>query len=318
VPQKTIAALPITDARAEGKPAARFAAPLTSMDWLLILCMIIWGTHYSIAKAALEVLPPFLFNALRFSAGMAALYAVMKVSGESCALKRSAIPRLIFTSFLLHVIYQAFFINGLRYTTVANSVLINTIAPIGVVLVDVVLRRERGGWRLFSGMALAIGGVLTVVLSRYAGQIEIGNQMTLLGDVLTLIGIVVWVAMTLSLRELMAGNPVMSVSFWLLVCGAILDTFIAIPDALSFDWSLLTSEIGLAVLYSGMVAIAIGGTIFNLALKRIGASRTAIFVNLQPIVAAFVAIIFLGEPFTLWLVLGIGLVIIGMLRLRVG
>jgi drug/metabolite transporter (DMT)-like permease len=248
---------------------------------------------------------------------MAALYAVMKASGESFALRRSAIPRLIFTSFLLHVVYQAFFINGLRYTTVANSVLINTIAPIGVVLVDVVLRRERGGWRLFSGMALAIGGVLTVVLSRYAGQIEIGNQMTLLGDVLTLIGIVVWVAMTLSLRELMAGNPVMSVSFWLLVCGAILDTFIAIPDALSFDWSLLTIEIGLAVLYSGMVAIAIGGTIFNLALKRIGASRTAIFVNLQPIVAAFVAIIFLGEPFTLWLVLGIGLVIIGMLRLRV-
>jgi drug/metabolite transporter (DMT)-like permease len=110
----------------------------------------------------------------------------------------------------------------------------------------------------------------------------------------------------------------MSVSFWLLVCGAIFDALIAIPDALSFDWSLLTWEIGLAVLYSGMVAIAVGGTIFNLALKRIGASRTAIFVNLQPIVAAFVAIIFLGEPFTLWLVLGIGLVIIGMMRLRIG
>lgn len=318
MPQKTIAALPIADGHSERESARKLALPLSPMDGLLILCMIIWGTHYSIAKAALDVLPPFLFNAFRFSAGLVALYAVMKVSGESFAFKRSAIPRLIFTSFLLHVVYQAFFINGLRYTTVANSVLINTIAPIGVVLVNLVLRRERGSKRLFSGMALAISGVLIVVLSRYAGQIQIGDQATLLGDVLTLIGIAAWVAMTFSLRELMADNPVMSASFWLLLCGAVLDALIAIPDALRFDWSLLTWEVGLAVLYSGMVAIAIGGTIWNLALKRIGASRTAAFVNLQPIVAAFVAVIFLGEPFTLWLVLGIGLVIIGMMRLRIG
>lgn len=318
VPEKTLAALPIRDAQPERKSVARFALPLTPMELLLVLGMIIWGTHYSIAKAALEVLPPFLFNAFRFSVGVVALYVVMRASGESFAFKRSAIPRLLFTSFLLHVVYQAFFINGLRYTTVANSVLINTIAPIGVVIVNILTRRERGSWRMFSGMGLAVGGVLIVILSRYADQIGIGTQTTLLGDVLTLIGIFVWIGMTFSLRELMADNPVMAASFWLLVCGAILDSFIAIPDALHFDWSLLTWEVGLAILYSGVIAIAVGGTIWNLALKRIGASRTAAFLNLQPIVAAFVAVIFLSEPFTLWLVLGICLVIIGMTRLRMG
>lgn len=283
-----------------------------------MLGMIIWGTHYSIAKAALDVLPPFLFNAFRFSTGVIALYLVMRVNGESFFFRRSAIPRLIFTSFLLHVVYQAFFINGLRYTTVANSVLINTTAPIGIVIINILLRRERGSWRAFSGMALAVGGVLIVILSRYADQVGIGTHTTLLGDVLTMLGILAWIAMTFSLRELMADNPVMAASFWLLLCGAILDAFIAIPDALSFDWSLLTWEVGLAVLYSGAIAIAVGGTIWNLGLKRIGASRTAAFVNLQPIVAALVAVLFLGEAFTLWLVLGIGLVIIGMTRLRIG
>ncbi|PJF35016.1 MAG: hypothetical protein CUN49_12735 [Candidatus Thermofonsia Clade 1 bacterium] len=319
VPEKTLAALPVSEARAKREPLARLALPFTPIELLLVLCMIIWGTHYSIAKAALVVLPPFLFNAFRFSTGVIALYLVMKASGESFAFKRSAIPRLIFTSFLLHVVYQAFFINGLRYTTVANSVLLNTTAPIGVVLVNIfLLRHERGSWRMFSGMALAVSGALTVILSRYADQIGVGAQTTLLGDGLTLIGILAWIAMTFSLRELMADNPVMSASFWLLVCGTVLDVLIAIPDALSFDWSLLTWEVGLAVLYSGAVAIAIGGTIWNLALKRIGASRAAAFVNLQPIVAALVAVVFLGEPFTLWLVLGIGLVIIGMTRLRMG
>lgn len=314
MPEKTIAALPVT----EGKPLARFWLPLSPMDALLVLCMILWGTHYSVAKAALDVLPPFLFNAFRFSVGAAALFVLLKASGESFAFRRSAIPRLIFTSFLLHGVYQAFFVNGLRHTSVANSVLINTAAPIGVVLMNILLRRERGSRRMFSGMALAVGGVLVVIFSRYAGQIGIGGSTTLLGDALTMTGIIAWIAMTFSLRELMADNPVMATSFWLLVCGAVLDSIIAIPDALSFDWSLLTWEVWLAVIYSGAVAIAVGGTIWNLALKRIGASRTAAFINLQPIVAAFVAVVFLGEAFTLWLVLGIGLVIIGMTRLRMG
>ncbi|MFQ3535386.1 MAG: DMT family transporter [Aggregatilineales bacterium] len=318
MPEKTIAALPVSNAQPEREPTVRFALPLAPMELLLVLGMIIWGTHYSIAKAALDVLPPFLFNAFRFSTGVIALYLVMRVNGESFFFRRSAIPRLIFTSFLLHVVYQAFFINGLRYTTVANSVLINTTAPIGIVIINILLRRERGSWRAFSGMALAVGGVLIVILSRYADQVGIGTHTTLLGDVLTMLGILAWIAMTFSLRELMADNPVMAASFWLLLCGAILDAFIAIPDALSFDWSLLTWEVGLAVLYSGAIAIAVGGTIWNLGLKRIGASRTAAFVNLQPIVAALVAVLFLGEAFTLWLVLGIGLVIIGMTRLRIG
>ncbi len=318
MPEKTLAAVPVESLRPERKPTPRLALPLTPMELLLVLGMIIWGTHYSIAKAALDVLPPFLFNAFRFSVGVMALYSVMRASGESFAFKRSALPRLIFTSLLLHVVYQAFFINGLRYTTVANSVLINTIAPIGVVIVNILSRRERGSWRMFSGMALAVGGVLIVILSRYADQIGIGTPTTLLGDILTLIGIVAWIVMTFSLRELMADNPVMAASFWLLVCGALLNVCIAIPTAVAFDWSLLTWEVGLAILYSGAVAIAVGGTIWNLALKRIGASRTAAFINLQPIVAAFVAVIVLGEPFTLWLVLGISLVIIGMTRLRMG
>ncbi|MCS6870494.1 MAG: DMT family transporter [Anaerolineae bacterium] len=314
MPEKVIAILPT----AERKPVVRLNMPLAPIEMLLVLGMIIWGTHYSVAKAALSVLPPFLFNALRFSAAVATLYLIMRASSESFALKRSAILRLIFTSFLLHVLYQVFFINGLRYTTVANSVLISTIAPVGVIIVNILLRRERGSWRLFSGMSLAFGGVLIVILSRYADQIGLGTPTTLLGDALTVIGTFIWVGMTFSLRTLMTDNPVIPTSFWLLLCGTVLDACIAIPETLHFDWSLLTWEVGLAVLYSGVVSIGIGGAIWNLALKRIGASRTASFLNLQPIVAAFVAVIFLGEPFTLWLVLGIGLVIVGMTRLRIG
>lgn len=150
---------------AERKPVVRLSMPLAPIEMLLVLGMIIWGTHYSVAKAALSVLPPFLFNALRFSAAVATLYLIMRASSELFALKRSAILRLIFTSFLLHVLYQVFFINGLRYTTVANSVLISTIAPVGVIIVNILLRRERGSWRLFSGMSLAFGGVLIVILA---------------------------------------------------------------------------------------------------------------------------------------------------------
>lgn len=305
-------------AQAQAAPDERRLLGLSPTDWLLVFAMIIWGAHYSIAKAAVDVLPPFVFGAFRFTTGAITVGLIMRVTGESFHIPRREIPRVILIAIALYGVYQSLFINGLKLTTVAHSVLIQTAAPAGVVLFNIITRRERGSGGIWLGIALAVAGVCTVIFSRYAGQIAIGGASTLAGDALTLAGVIVWVGVTLAMRFLMSRNNVMAATFWLLVIGSGIVTALGLPDFATFDWALLDINMILAILFSGCIAIAVAGSIWNTALKKIGASRTAQYVNLQPIVAAAVAVIFLGEPFTIWLVIGMVLVLYGMYRVRVG
>jgi len=290
---------------------------LTLADGMLVLVMFIWGTHYSVAKAAVDVLPPFLYNALRFSVAAITVGISLRVSNVKLTLPRREWLPIIKVGFLSFVVYQVFFMQGLRNTVVAHSVLIITAAPIGVVLFNIARKRERGSKRIYLGMVLAVGGVLAVILSRYAGQFDFGSS-TLLGDGLTIISAVIWVLATLALRGVLDQNPALVANFWSLAWGALFALILGIPDALNFNWSSIQPGIILAILYSAVVSIGFAGTLWAYGLKRLGSSRASLFLNLQPIIAAGVAILFLGEPFTIWLVLGMSLVLFGMWQIRRG
>ncbi len=72
------------------------------------------------------------------------------------------------------------------------------------------------------------------------------------------------------------------------------------------------------IVYSGVISIAGAGTIWSFGIKRLGTSRTALYMSLQPIMAAIIAAIFLGELLTLGLFLGTALVLTGMWLVRRG
>ena len=287
------------------------------MDGLLVLAMVIWATNYSVAKSALDVMPPFVFNTLRFSAGAITLLLLMKVSGEKLVLPRREWLPLIGVSFLGNVVYQALYLNGLHRTSVAHSVLITTCAPIGVVLYNIWRKKERGSRRVALGIVLALCGVGTVIISRYAGQLDFSPAM-LIGDGLTVISAVIWVINTLALGPPLQRNPALAASFWMLFWGILFAAIIAAPDFLRFDWSLLKPESVRGILYSGIISIGGASTIWSFGIKHLGTSRCAIFVNLQPIVAAIIAALFLGEAVTPWLVVGIAIALTGMWLVRRG
>jgi drug/metabolite transporter (DMT)-like permease len=293
------------------------AANLTAMDGLLVLAMVIWATNYSVAKAALEVMPPFVFNTLRFSAGAVTLLVLMKASGEKLILPRREWLPLIYVSFLGNAVYQVLFLNGLHQTSVAHSVLITTIAPIGVVVYNIWRKKERGSRRVALGIVLALGGVGTVILSRYAGQMDFSPAM-LIGDGLMLASAVIWVINTLALGPPLERNPALAASFWMLLWGILFAAILAAPDFLRFDWSQVKPESIRGILYSGVISIGGASTIWSFAIKRLGTSRTAIFVNLQPIIAAIIAALFLGEAVTPWLVVGTVIALTGMWLVRRG
>src|SRR5258706_6589673 len=115
---------------------------LTRLDALLVGLMLVWGLNFVVAKTATDTLPPLVFNAIRFSLAAITLGTIFKLSGISLGLPRTEWLGLIGVAFLGNAAFQAFFMNGLHKTSVANSVLITTTAPIWLTLINAVRGHE--------------------------------------------------------------------------------------------------------------------------------------------------------------------------------
>jgi drug/metabolite transporter (DMT)-like permease len=121
--------------------------------------------------------------------------------------------------------------------------------------------------------SFALGGVLVQRLARQLDVLAISWGIYLVGSLF------------LALHALVAG----------------FDQRILSPDWHS--WSL--------ILFSGVAASAIGNLIWNRSIGILGISRTALFLNWVPLFAIAFAVVFLGEPFSWWLVFGFGCVVCG-------
>jgi drug/metabolite transporter (DMT)-like permease len=62
------------------------------------------------------------------------------------------------------------------------------------------------------------------------------------------------------------------------------------------------------VVYVGIVSSGLGYLTLMTGIQRAGAVMASAFVNLIPVAAILMAAVFLGEPVTLWLAAGAGLV----------
>ena len=80
---------------------------------------------------------------------------------------------------------------------------------------------------------------------------------------------------------MVAGTPV-----FLLVCA---------PQLWAQDWSRVRPVAWAGLAYSGLLAIALAQFIWNHGVRKMGSTRTAIYSNITPIVAVFVAWLALGE-----------------------
>lgn len=63
------------------------------------------------------------------------------------------------------------------------------------------------------------------------------------------------------------------------------------------------------VLFGALVNGLIGAVLFNFSLRAIGAQRVGVITYLEPLTAALLGVLVLGEPFTPWTLLGCALVL---------
>lgn len=273
-------------------------APLSVVDLAMVGVALIWGINASVVKFALRGWDPMAFNAVRLIIAAAMIFAAVRLMEGQWRLERRDILPVMLLGLVGNGLYQWLFIEAISHSTASNIALMIGLSPLMVTLGAALTGLERmTGW-VMSGTALSVAGVALVIAGQQGGFQFSGG--TLLGDMMGLVAAACWAAYTLFARPVIARvGSAQRVTAWAMACGAFANLLFAVPALAAQPLDRITSLSWFAMVYSAMMALAVGYLIYTWAVRRVGGARTAIYLNLTPVFAAVVAGIALGESWTL-------------------
>lgn len=279
---------------------------------LLLTAMIaIWGGSYAVVKVALTSLPPFLVVATRFWLAVLCLLPFLR-GGVAAQLRATVGPGLLAGCALAsgYLLQTA----GMNETSASmGGFLAGLIVPL-VGLGGFVWFRARFGLLSVAGLLLSVAG-MTLLCWPDGGE---GPRDSAYGIVLQIGSSTSYAAHILLLSRYGRGAPTVPFCLWQLLLVSVAATLaaalhgdLAAARTGAIDW---TTELVFAVLYLGVFATALGIGVQARVQHRIPAVHVALLFALQPLFAAFVAWITLGDRLTMLQLAG-GLTIVGAVLL---
>jgi drug/metabolite transporter (DMT)-like permease len=295
----------------EGEPSTPQSARWVT-DLLLFVMAVIWGINFSVIKYGTIFIAPLAYNGIRIPIAAAAQLAIARgMRLKSPAPK--ARMRLILLGMLGNGVYQILFILGVVRTSVATAALIVAATPALIAILGRLRGTELLTRRNWSGIACQLLGASTVVLGTSTGN---RGEDTMLGGALMLAAAISWALYSVSLREISKGMHTMQIGAYTALGGAIVMLVVGAPALLATKWMTVPPAAWGAVLYSSLLAMTVAYLFWYRGLRVLGPTRTAVYSNLQPLIAAIVAYFALGEVPTVTQGIGGILVVTGLLLTR--
>lgn len=280
---------------------------------LAVLATVIWSGNFIVARAVNSDIPPIALNFYRWLVASVVIFpfAYKKFKAEWPVIKKSW--RYLFWAALTGVsLFNTFVYVGAHYTSAINLALIGTTSsPIMSVLFARIFLKEKVSLLKATGMLLCIAGVL-YLLSK-------GNLNNLLqlrfgkGDLWVLLSAFCFAVYNTMVKKKPAGISPVSFLFTIFSMGTLLVAPFFIWEAGRFPAIQWDADLIISVLYLGIGASVICFLIWNMAIARLGAGRTALFGNLIPVFSSIEAIIFLNEDFYGFYVISMLLVFAGII-----
>lgn len=286
----------------------RFGA--TDLMMLAVAC--IWGANFTVVKYGTGVLAPLAFNGVRVALAALALTAIALVRRRPWPSARE-LATLLGIGVIGNGLYQVLFVEGIARTRASDAALVISAGPAFVALLGWLAGTERISPRAWVGISLSIAGIGLVV---FGGTAAAPGQSTLLGNGLVLVGSLCWAVFSVLLKPYTHRIDGVQLSAATMFGGAIALLVVAAPSVAAADWTAVGPSAWGAIVYSGIAGLVVAYLFWYRGVRVLGPTRTAMYVNLQPVFALAIAWAALGERPGFTQLLGAAGVMAGLLLAR--
>ncbi|HET9496490.1 MAG TPA: DMT family transporter [Chloroflexia bacterium] len=308
---------PAAAAQSQAGSASAAQQGFTIYDVALLGMVITWAANPAALKWALQYMDPLAFNALRFVLATLLPVGLVLFGRERFGWHRGDGWKILLLGVFGHGVYQAVFIVGLSQTLAGNVALILSVNPAFVAVFSALFGFERIRPYQWVGIAMTLAGVGLVVLGT-GNPLEFGSR--LLGDVL-IVGItMMWALYTVVSGPLLKRYSAVKLNALTMPVGAVVLLLVAGPSlaAAAPTFPEVPAPAWLVLALSGILAVSLSYIIWYRGLQVLGATRTAVYANLVPVLAALISFFIAQEPlgWTFWT--GMAIVLAGVSLTRFG
>lgn len=275
----------------------------------LVVMAACWGGQFVAARMVAPLLPPFTAGALRMAVAVAILLVLVRVlEGGLPRMDARGLVAMVALGFTGVFVWNACFFPALERVPAGRGALIMALNPIGTALGMALLFHERLTRGRWLGIGLALAGAVVVISrgdppSLFTGALGPG-ELLLFGSVLG------WVSYTLIGRGVLARISPLATTTWAAVFGG---AMLAVAAVFERPWAAVAAlpmQGWLSISYIGIFGTVVAFVFFSEGVRRIGPSRTTIFINFVPVFGVTFAALFLGEPILASMIVG-GMMVIG-------
>jgi drug/metabolite transporter (DMT)-like permease len=278
---------------------------------LTAVAPLCWGGNIVLARGVVDIIPPVGFAFWRWAIAFVILLPfAWSTARQDWPIVIRSWKIMVALSILGISFFNTMLYTAVHTTTAINGAMIQTTMPAVIILATLAMFRERVSGLQILGVAVCIFGAFIVILR--------GRWDTLLGmsfatgDILMMGAVILYALYSALLRQKPAVHPLsfliytfglgllflLPLYFWELAGGATMDP---------------TLPVILSILYVAVFPSIVAYFCWNRGVEVLGANRTGLFINLIPVFASILAILFLGESLQAFHVIGLALIFGGMI-----
>ncbi len=279
----------------------------------LVLTPLFWAGNAVIARSVVDTIPPLSLSFWRWCLALLILLPVglPKVRQQWPIVIQRWPSMLALAAFSVGAFNTLLYLSA-KTTTALNITLVNSTIPVMVALLAWILLRDRVRPFQAIGIALALLGML-VVVSR--GELAVFTRLAFQpGDLIMVAAVFCWGLFSVLLRR--QSVPLHPLAF--LTVQIALGVLVILPFYL-LDLLFISGGFELApdklppLLYVAVFPGLLAYAFWNHGVNTIGPSKAAMFMYLNPVFAAVLAGLFLGERLSVFHFIGGLLILLGLL-----
>ena len=278
----------------------------------LFLAPVLWGGALVGGRIIAGNLPPFTITLLRFIiVSLFSLPILYFKNGRLPIPSCKAVFHLMVLGLSGVLMFNFFLFSGLRTVSAIRSSIFISVSPFVVLLSSGLVFHEKITKQSLTGIILGFSGAIITITN---GNISLLYSKGISAGDLFLVGCIFsWTIYSISAKYALVHLTPLTMLAYSSVLGVVFLIPFALKEGVLSTLGTQPSSTWLSLLYLSIGASGLAHIFYYQGIKAVGTSRSAIFLNLEPVAAISLSIIILGETLSYSLLTGAVLVISGLL-----